>query len=59
MLDRSSLYNVLAMICFIKISLFIFCMIFNFSKRDGFTVLRIISIKLRGIKFIVSSLQPW
>ena len=56
------------MICFIKIqaenmkmtwniSLYISCMICNFSKCDGFTVLWI-SIKYRGINFIVSPLQP-
>ena len=32
-------------ICFIKINLFIFWMIFNFFKCDGLTVLWIISIK--------------
>ena len=42
-----------------NISLFIFCMICNFSECDGFTVLWIISIKYCGIKFITSSLQPW
>ena len=58
------------MTCFIKIqsenmemtwniSLFVFCMICNFSKCDGFTDLWIISIKYCGIKFIVYSLQPW
>ena len=58
------------MICFIKsqlknlkmtwkIRLFIFCMIYNFSKCDGFTILWIISVKQCGIKFIASSLQPW
>ena len=58
------------MICLIKIqsgnvkmtwniSLFMFCMICNFSKFDDFTVLWIISIKLCGIKLIASSLQPW
>ena len=34
-----------------NISLFIFCMIYNFSKCDGLTVLWIISIKQCGIKF--------
>ena len=34
--DQDDLWN---------ISLFIFCMTFNFSKCYGFTVLRIISIK--------------
>ena len=59
-----------AMIYFIKIqsenmkmtwniSLFILCMICNFSECDGFTILWIISIKRCGFKFIVSSLQPW
>ena len=33
------------MVCFIEISLFIFCMVCNFSKCDGFMVLWIISIK--------------
>ena len=58
-------------ICFIKIqsenmkitwniSLIIFCMIFNFSKRDGFTVMRRYTVirLLCGIKFIASPLQP-
>ena len=39
----------------ITISLFIFCIICNYSKCDGFTVLWIISIKWCGIKFIASS----
>ena len=58
------------MICLIKIQpenmkmtwnikLFIFYMIYNFSKCDGFTVLLIISAKQCGIKFIAAPLQPW
>ena len=35
------------------------CMIYNFSKCDGFTVLWIISIKYCGIKCIASPLKPW
>ena len=31
----------------------------SFSKCDRFTILEIISVKLCGIKFITSSLQPW
>ena len=42
-----------------NISLFTFCMIYNFSKWDGFTVSWTISIKLSGTKFIASSLKPW
>ena len=38
---------------------YLYVMIYNFSKCDGFTVLWIISIKQCGIKFIVSSLKPW
>ena len=41
-----------------NISLFIFCMICNFSKSDGFSVLRIF-VKQCEIKAITSSLQPW
>ena len=37
---------------------FIFCMTFNFSKCDGFTVLLIISFTQCG-KSIASPLQPW
>ena len=39
--------------------IFSFCMICNFSKYDGFTILKVISIKQCEIKFITSSLQPW
>ena len=42
-----------------NISLFTFCMICNFSKCDGFTILKVISIKQCKIKFITFSLQPW
>ena len=42
-----------------NISLFMFYMIWNFSKCDGFTILWIIAIQLCGIKFVASSLQPW
>ena len=39
--------------------LFTFCMIYNFSKYDGFTVLQIISIKECAITIIASPLQLW
>ena len=42
-----------------NIRFFIFYMIYNFSKCDGFTVLQMISIKQCDIKFIASPLQPW
>ena len=59
-----------AMICSIKIqsenikmtwniSLFLFGVIANFSKCDGFTILEIISVKLCGSMSAASSLQPW
>ena len=40
-----------------NISLFTFCVICSIFKCDGFTGLKIISIKYCGIKFITSSLR--
>ena len=42
-----------------NIRFFIFCMIWNFFKYDGFIVLQIISILEYGIDFVASPLEPW